>query len=137
MIVMTVTATAHRREAFSSRSRWHELDALPPIVVLWGDRDAIIPIAHGKALLQAVEGASLVELAGCRHYLHHDDPQAFLQAVHSALDVAFWPSMRLRAGPSTSAAATRMGARFRAALAELIRRKHHDGVGATLRAQSG
>jgi hypothetical protein len=137
MIVMTVTATAHRREAFSSRSRWHELDALPPIVVLWGDRDAIIPIAHGKALLQAVEGASLVELAGCGHHLHHDDPQAFLQAVHGALDVAFWPSMRLRAGPSASAAATRMGPRFRAALAELIRRKPHRGAGATLRGQSG
>jgi pimeloyl-ACP methyl ester carboxylesterase len=124
-----------QRHSFFRRA--HELDDLPPIVVLWGDRDAIIPIAHGKALLQAVEGASLVELAGCGHHLHHDDPQAFLQAVHGALDVAFWPSMRLRAGPSASAAATRMGPRFRAALAELIRRKHHGGVGATLRAPSG
>jgi pimeloyl-ACP methyl ester carboxylesterase len=104
-----------QRHSFFRRA--HELDELPPIVVLWGDEDAIIPIAHGKALLQAVDGVNLVELAGCGHYLHHDDPEAFLQAVRSALDVAFWPPMRLRACPSAGAAAIRMGARFRAARA--------------------
>ncbi len=128
-----------RGQRHSFLRRAHELDELPPIVVLWGDRDAIIPIAHGKALLRAVEGASFVELSGCGHYLHHDDPQAFLQAVRGALDVAFWPPMRLRAAPPAGPSATsRMGARFRVALLELIRRKHpwrrdHNA----LRAQSG
>ncbi len=117
-----------QRHSFFRRA--HELDELPPIAVLWGDQDAIVPIAHGRALLQAVEGVSLVELPGCGHYLHHDDPQAFLQAVRSALDVTFWPPMRLRACPATGAAAIRMGARFRAALAELTRRKHDRGLGA-------
>jgi pimeloyl-ACP methyl ester carboxylesterase len=102
-----------QRHSFFRRA--HELVDLPPIMVLWGDRDTIIPIAHGKALLQVVEGARLIELAGCGHYLHHDDPQAFLQAVRSALDVAFWPPMRLRAGPSAGVAATRMGVPFGAA----------------------
>lgn len=90
----------------------HELDALPPIVVLWGDRDAIVPIAHGKALLRAVEGASLVELAGCGHYLHHDDPRAFLLAVRRALDVDSWPPMRLRT--ATAVGASRAQGRARA-----------------------
>jgi pimeloyl-ACP methyl ester carboxylesterase len=99
-----------QRHSFFRRA--HELDELPPIAVLWGDRDAIIPIAHGKALQGAVEGARFVELAGCGHYLHHDDPQAFLQAVRDALDVASWAPMRLRAVTSAAAAASPRTARF-------------------------
>jgi pimeloyl-ACP methyl ester carboxylesterase len=86
-----------RGQRHSFLRRAHELEELPPIMVLWGDRDGIIPIAHGKALREAVEGASFMDLAGCGHYLHHDDPKAFLRAVHSALDAVSWPPMRLRA----------------------------------------
>ena len=39
---------------------------------------------------------SFSELAGCGHYLHHDDPQAFVECVRNALDATSWPKMRLR-----------------------------------------
>jgi pimeloyl-ACP methyl ester carboxylesterase len=73
----------------------HEIADLPPIAVLWGDLDSVIPIAHGKALAQGIEGVRLAELTGCGHYLHHDDPQSFLKAVREALDAASWPSVRV------------------------------------------
>jgi hypothetical protein len=46
------------------------------------------------------------ELAGCGHYLHHDDPQAFVQGVLDALDASSWPAMRVRiTAPEAASAA--------------------------------
>ena len=80
-----------QRRSFLARA--HEIVRLPPMAVLWGDRDAIIPIAHGRALAQSVNGVRFQEIKGCGHYLHHDDPPAFLRAVHSALDTSPWPAL--------------------------------------------
>ncbi len=93
-----------QRRTFLARA--HELPALPPIAVLWGDRDRIIPAAHGRALAGAVEGLHFRELAGCGHYLHHDDPTAFTAAVRDALDAPAWPAMRLRPPPPAPPART-------------------------------
>jgi pimeloyl-ACP methyl ester carboxylesterase len=84
-----------QRQSFLARA--HEIAQLPPIAVLWGDLDAIIPIAHGKALARAVKGVRFQQLTGCGHYLHHDDPIAFLRAVHSALDTTWETAPRARA----------------------------------------
>jgi pimeloyl-ACP methyl ester carboxylesterase len=75
----------------------HEIADLPPITVLWGNRDSILPIAHGRALARDVEGVRFEELIGCGHFLHHDDSAMFLRAVRDALDAPSWPAMRLRA----------------------------------------
>ena len=74
----------------------HEIADLPPIAVLWGDADSIIPSAHGRALVRGVDGVRFHELAGCGHYLHHDDPAAFLRGVRHALEASSWPTMRVR-----------------------------------------
>jgi pimeloyl-ACP methyl ester carboxylesterase len=78
--------------------RVSEIAELPPITVLWGDVDPIIPIAHGRALAQAVDGVRFEALPGCGHYLHHDAPDAFLRSVRDALDAPSWPEMHLRSG---------------------------------------
>jgi pimeloyl-ACP methyl ester carboxylesterase len=80
----------------------HEIADLPPIALLWGDLDSVIPIAHGKALADGIEGVRLTELTGCGHYLHHDDPQSFIKGVRDALDAASWPPVRLTAAASVS-----------------------------------
>lgn len=85
-----------RGQRHSFLRRAHEIEDLPPMAVLWGDRDSIIPIAHGRALVQGIDGVRFTELAGCGHYLHHDDPQAFAQGVRDAIDAISWPPMRLR-----------------------------------------
>jgi pimeloyl-ACP methyl ester carboxylesterase len=84
----------------------HEIADLPPIAVLWGDRDAVLPIAHGKTLVHGMEGATFTELTGCGHYLHHDDPKSFLMGVHEALDALSWPRVRVTASASASWRAT-------------------------------
>ncbi len=78
----------------------HEIADLPPIAVLWGDRDAVLPIAHGKALVQGMEGVTFTELTGCGHYLHHDDPKSFIEGVRDALDAISWPTVRVTAAAS-------------------------------------
>jgi pimeloyl-ACP methyl ester carboxylesterase len=80
----------------------HEVPDLPPIAVLWGDRDSVIPIAHGRALAQSIEGVRLMELAGCGHYLHHDDSTSFLKSVREALDASSWPPVRIAIAVSAS-----------------------------------
>jgi pimeloyl-ACP methyl ester carboxylesterase len=82
-----------QRHSFLLRA--HEIDDLPPIALLWGDRDAVIPVAHGRAFARRIEGVRFQELANCGHYLHHDDRLSFLQAVREALDAASWPPMRV------------------------------------------
>ena len=44
----------------------HEIADLPPIAILWGAGDSIIPIAHARALVLGLEGVRLCELAGLR-----------------------------------------------------------------------
>jgi pimeloyl-ACP methyl ester carboxylesterase len=84
-----------QRRSFLARA--HEITELPPIAVVWGDCDSVIPIAHGRALACAVEGAQFHQVSGGGHYLHHDNPRAFLRALHETLDATSWPAMRLRA----------------------------------------
>jgi pimeloyl-ACP methyl ester carboxylesterase len=87
-----------QRRSFLARA--HEVAHLPPIAVLWGDRDTIIPISHGRALARSIDGVRFHEVKGCGHYLHHDDPPAFLRAVHEALDGAPWTmATRVRRTP--------------------------------------
>jgi pimeloyl-ACP methyl ester carboxylesterase len=64
----------------------HELAELPPIAVCWGDRDAIIPIAHARAFTESVEGVVLTQFHGCGHYLHNQQPTAFASNVREFLD---------------------------------------------------
>ncbi len=74
----------------------HQIGELPPIAILWGDADSIIPIAHGRALVDGIEGVRFTELTACGHHLHHDDPLAFIEGVRDALDALSWPPMRVR-----------------------------------------
>ncbi len=100
-----------RGQRYSFFHHAHEIRDLPPMAVLWGDRDSIIPVSHGKALVRAVEGVRFVEFAGCGHYLHHEDPLLFHRAVREALDDALWPPMRLRAAPAPALAEGRWSLR--------------------------
>jgi pimeloyl-ACP methyl ester carboxylesterase len=73
-----------QRRAFYQQA--HEVAELPPIAVFWGDRDAIIPIAHGRAFAESVEGVVLKQFDGCGHYLHNEQPAAFVRTVRTFLD---------------------------------------------------
>jgi pimeloyl-ACP methyl ester carboxylesterase len=93
----------------------HQVGELPPMAILWGDADSIIPIAHGRALADGIEGVRFTELTACGHHLHHDDPQAFIDGVRDALDAASWPPMRVRIpSPAQSGTLARLSDPLRA-----------------------
>jgi pimeloyl-ACP methyl ester carboxylesterase len=80
--------------------RIHEVKTLPPIAVIWGEYDSMIPPTHGESLTQAVEGVSLEILPGCGHYLHQEDPTGFVRRVRNFLDAPSVPAARLRGSAS-------------------------------------
>jgi pimeloyl-ACP methyl ester carboxylesterase len=84
-----------QRRTFYQRA--HEIGALPPIAVFWGDRDTMIPIAHGNAFAESAEGVLFKPFPGCSHYLHHDKPDLFVETLREFLDTPTVPPARLRA----------------------------------------
>ena len=84
-----------QRRIFSQRAR--EITQLPPIAVFWGDRDAIIPIGHATAFTAALEGVVFKRFDGCGHYLHQEQPDAFVSAVRDFLDDPSALPVRLKA----------------------------------------
>jgi pimeloyl-ACP methyl ester carboxylesterase len=54
-----------------------------PTVVLWGERDALIPLSHGQAFAQAIPGARLRIVPGAGHLVALDRPDVFAAEVRS------------------------------------------------------
>jgi pimeloyl-ACP methyl ester carboxylesterase len=82
-----------------------EVKRLPPILVLWGDRDGLIPIAHGRAFADFMKGALFQTFEGCGHYLHNEQPEAFARMVREFLDDPAVPqelALPLTTGPARS-----------------------------------
>jgi pimeloyl-ACP methyl ester carboxylesterase len=65
-----------------------ELASIPPIAVFWGARDTIIPARHGKAFTESVGGTTFTMFEECGHYLHVEEPDNFVRALHAFLDGA-------------------------------------------------
>jgi pimeloyl-ACP methyl ester carboxylesterase len=83
--------------------RAHEVEALPPIAVLWGEADKLLPMAHGERFVERVENAVFESFPGCGHYLHQESPAEFTRAVREFLDAPNATPVRLRAAPETPA----------------------------------
>jgi pimeloyl-ACP methyl ester carboxylesterase len=65
--------------------RVHELRTIPPILVLWGDRDPIIPVEQGRAFAASFEGAAFEAFEGCGHYPHNQRPAQVAHVVREFL----------------------------------------------------
>lgn len=71
-----------------------EIEQLPPILVLWGDQDRLIPIEQGRAFARSLEGAIFQAFAGSGHYLHNEQPEEFVRVVRAFLDDPTAPATR-------------------------------------------
>jgi abhydrolase domain-containing protein 14 len=70
-------------------------EGLPPILLLWGERDETFPLAQGRALARRLPGARLEVFPGASHPCYLDQPERF-----HALLLEFLPSVASVAGAS-------------------------------------
>jgi hypothetical protein len=89
--------------------RVNEVEKLPPLLILWGDRDALIPIDQGKAFAGMLDGAVFETFEGCGHYLHNERPGPFARAVREFLDDESARATALRVPPAGRHAASLRG----------------------------
>ncbi len=72
-----------------------------PFMLIWGDRDPIIPVEHGMAAHELVRSSRLEVFEGAGHFPHMDDPQRFLDVLFDFIestepaeaDAAAWKDM--------------------------------------------
>jgi pimeloyl-ACP methyl ester carboxylesterase len=69
-----------RGQRVSATDRLYLLEGMPTLIV-WGERDRTIPIAHGEATHAAVPHSRLVTLPAAAHFPHLEDPDALAQAL--------------------------------------------------------
>ena len=70
----------YRGQAVSAINKLHLGSGLP-ILLIWGDQDRIIPVAHGYAAHAAVPGSRLEVLPGVGHFPHVESPTAVVEIL--------------------------------------------------------
>jgi pimeloyl-ACP methyl ester carboxylesterase len=65
----------YRGQAVSALNKLHIAEGLP-VVLIWGENDRIIPVAHAYAAHDAVTGSRLEVLEGVGHFPHVEAPMA-------------------------------------------------------------
>lgn len=70
-----------------------------PTLLVWGSRDAVIPVAHGLRAHEAMPGSRLEVFDGAGHFPFHSDPQRFVRVVEDFLattEPAAWSAEQWR-----------------------------------------
>ncbi|MBA3263799.1 MAG: alpha/beta hydrolase [Thermoleophilaceae bacterium] len=57
-----------------------------PFMLVWGERDSIIPVEHARTAHQLVPSSRLEVFENAGHFPHVDDPQRFLDVLLDFLD---------------------------------------------------
>jgi len=83
-----------------------------PTLLVWGNRDAVIPVEHAEIAHRALPTSRLEVFEGAGHFPHRADPDRFLAVVRDFLattapaphDVATWRQMLRQGKPGEGAA---------------------------------
>jgi pimeloyl-ACP methyl ester carboxylesterase len=70
----------YRGQAVSALGKIHVSHGLPTLLI-WGEEDRIIPVAHGYAAHEAVPGSRLEVLPGVGHFPHVESPAAVVEIL--------------------------------------------------------
>ncbi len=62
------------------------LAAAMPTLIVWGDRDPIIPIAHARAAHEAIPHSRLEVFEGCGHFPHVEDPARLVETIRDFVE---------------------------------------------------
>ena len=57
-----------------------------PIMVIWGERDRIIPVSHGRAAHDMIPGSRFEVFPHSGHFPHRDDPRRFVKTMTDFID---------------------------------------------------
>lgn len=71
----------------SAKNRLH-LAAQKPTLIVWGDRDGIIPVQHAYASHDAMPGSQLEIFEGAGHFPHCEQPERFVSVLADFLAAA-------------------------------------------------
>jgi pimeloyl-ACP methyl ester carboxylesterase len=79
-----------------------------PTLIVWGERDGVLPVDHGRAAHEVIPGSRLEIFEGAGHLPQLDDPARFVRVVDdfmestepSAFSVERWTEM-LRSNPDS------------------------------------
>jgi pimeloyl-ACP methyl ester carboxylesterase len=69
-----------RGQHVSARDRLYLLDGFPTLIV-WGERDHTIPLAHGRRAHEAIPGSRFETLPPAAHFPHIEDPEGLADAL--------------------------------------------------------
>ena len=69
----------------SAMNRLYLLAALPTLIV-WGERDRLIPVSHGRAAHEAIPGSVMRVFEGVGHFPQHDRPEEFVRTMVEFID---------------------------------------------------
>lgn len=58
----------------------------PPVVLIWGTSDRVMPLDYARRMLVELPDASLITLEKCGHVPQQECPKAFLAALRQALE---------------------------------------------------
>src|SRR6266508_3944663 len=76
----------------SAVNRLH-LASLRPILVIWGERDSIVPVRHARAAHQAMPGSVLHVFEDVGHWPQHDRPEEFARVVLAFINSTHPPDL--------------------------------------------
>jgi pimeloyl-ACP methyl ester carboxylesterase len=57
-----------------------------PVMLVWGERDRIIPVEHGRAAHEMIPGSRFEVFPGAGHFPHRDDPRLFVKTLSDFID---------------------------------------------------
>jgi pimeloyl-ACP methyl ester carboxylesterase len=73
-----------RGQAVTSTDRLYLTENIPMLLV-WGDRDPVLPVAHARAAARDLPGCRLEVLPGAGHLPHQSDPTRFVSVIEEFL----------------------------------------------------
>jgi len=71
-------------QSVSALDRLYLAEELPTLIV-WGDRDPLIPVAHAETAHRAMPGSRVEIFPGAGHYPHRHDPERFVAVLSDFL----------------------------------------------------
>ena len=72
-------------QSVSAEDRLYLTEAMPSLII-WGDKDPIIPVDHAYSAHEAMPGSRLEIFEGVGHFPHIEAPERFVEVLTDFLD---------------------------------------------------